>query len=507
MAQISTTVSRSITNILTDVIDGKYPVHIGSKENNLFGDGVSVFLGENRVTSPNERTRNIVTMAPRATILIKKKAFSTFKHTNDLQWLDKTEKMLLRATKSLFAYKVAQIRAYESLTKVEDFFRETGEVNLNLFLSLIDQAQYITATSDEVGEINNIGDLGNLLIDTVGNALAEVSYDAMKNDVLKLMERDAFSQDNSLTTWIVDPNNTDNYSTGPGTGVIELGLFTSFSTSTSLNSDPQSASIELSDPYRVMNITEEDIEIAIDEALNGTLGLLSELASGNPDLPPVDGRSIVSAGIELFASNTDNFFPNLVASLDNTINVDYIRDRLRVFYLGKSIINPADGVHFYIRSNKGLVNYGSDDDVIDSDLYEIDEIILEAERNLFTDKQIDLETFKKLRQFSDNSFAMHHVFGGYVTRTSESFGGGQWTLKVDCVDNMGWLTWSKFTIEPALQDPQGILEDPLTPFELKVDATGTVLSASGPQLLDENKELLRSGLISYDSGILNSQRK
>jgi hypothetical protein len=425
--------------------------------------------------------------------------------------MDRTEKMLLRATKALFAYKVAQIRAYESLSKVEDFFRETGEVNLNLFVDLLDQAKYLTATEDEVGDVNNLGDVANLLIETVGNALSEVAYDAIKNDVLKLLEREAFSGDNSLTTWIVDPNSTDNYSTGPGTGVIELGTFVSFNTNAGLSSDPQQASIELVDPYRIMNITEDDIEIALEEALNGTIGLLSELASGNPDLPPVDGRSIVSAGIELLGPNAlaekpfGDVIPNLLAEFDNTINVDYIRDRLRVFYLGKSIINPADGVHFYIRSNKGLIDYSLEESPVDSDFFEIDETILEAERQLFTNKQIDFKTFKKIRQFSDNSFAFRHVFGGYVTRTSESFGGGQWTLKVDCIDNMGWLTWSQFMIEPALQDPQGVLEDPLTPFELKTDSTGRILSAGGPELLDENKELLRSGLISYDSGILNGQ--
>ena len=43
------TISASIQNILTDVLNGKFPVRISTNERNLFGDGVSVFLGEDRV--------------------------------------------------------------------------------------------------------------------------------------------------------------------------------------------------------------------------------------------------------------------------------------------------------------------------------------------------------------------------------------------------------------------------------------------------------------------------
>lgn len=495
MAKFTTTLGRSISNILTDLINGKYPIKIdGVKEDNLFGDGVSVLLGENKVISSTPNTRNVVHLAPRATILIKKKAFSTLKDTNDIQWMDRTERMFLRATKTLFAYKVAQIRAYESLTKLENVFKDTGEVSLNLFISLLDQAKFLSVPTATSNGIDNFSDVANLVVNAISNTLSEVAYDGIKQDLLKLLERNAFAGDNELTTWIVDPNNTDNYLTGPGTGVIELGCFTSFNTDTNLNSDSQGASIEIVDPYRLMNITEDDIELAIEEALSGTVGLLKELISGDPSTPALDTKSIVSSGLELFG----------LGQFDGTLDMDYVRDRLRVFYLGKTIINAADGVHFYIRGNKGVNNYNNDD-YYDEDYYNIDESILEAERVLFTNKKIDFETFKKIRKYSDNSFAYRHVFAGFVTKITEVFNSGQWTLNVTCTDNMGWLKWSKYMNSPALQDPQGILEDPLTPFQIKTDDTGGVLSAAGPQLLDENKELLRSGLLSYDSGILNGQ--
>jgi len=484
------TISLSIKNILADVRNGKFSVRCPvPSESNLFGAGVSVRLGESRTAAITPKERAIVTLSPRASILIKKKAFSTFKHVNDLQWMDRTEKLLLRSTKSLFAYKVAQIRAYESLTKVEDIFEQTSEINLSLFAELLHNSQFLTVDPS----IDRTRSDFNQLLSALGNTLADAGYDDVKEDVLMILERNAFASDLTFTTWIVDPNNTNNYETGPGTGVIEVGMYSSFTTLINLNSEPSSASFSLEDPYRIMNITEADIEVAIEEALVGTIGLLTELS--NPEVPAIDTRSIVGAGLEILGLGT----------LDPEINVDYIRDRMRIFYLGKPFINAGDGVHFYIRGNKTVENFSSQEEIFDRDFLSVDETIFEAERILFTKGKLDLETYKNLRQFSDSSFAMRHVFGGYITRISETWNNGQWILKVNCIDNMGWLQWSRFMIEPALQDPQGVLEDPLTPYEIKTDATGMILSAGGPQLLEENKSLIKSGLLFYDSGILNGQ--
>jgi hypothetical protein len=493
--KFGSTINRSISNILTDALNGKYPVNVGgSKENNLFGDGVSVTLGENKVSSAKGSTRNIVAMAPEASILIKKKAFTTFKDYNDIQWLDRTEKMLLRATKTLFAFKVSQIRAYESLTKLENAFTKTSEIDLSLFIELLHNSKYLSVADENLKDLRTL----ELIVGAVNaalNSVADVAYDDIKEDILRLLERNAFSGTNNLTTWIVDPNDKDQYGIGPGTGVIELGTFTSFKVGLNLNSDPNSASFEMLDPYRIMIISEEDIELAIQEALVGTLGLLNDMIHGDGNISQVDPRSIVASGVELLG----------LGGLDGTLDVNYIRDRLRVFYLGRSIVNPGDGIHFYIRGNKNLFDHGDQKESLDPDYFNIDESILEAERILFTSGKIDFQTYKNIRQYSDNSLSMRHVFAGMVLRSSESWSGGSWSLSITCNDNMEWLKWSRFVIQPALQDPQGFLEDPLTPYEIKTDATGAILTAGGTQLLEENKELLKSGLLFYDSGILNGQ--
>ena len=151
----SNTVVYKFKNILADALNGKYPVRYSTdplentllRESNLFGYGVKTQLGQDRVLASTPNERNISIISPKASILIKKKAFSNFKSNNDIQWLDKTEKMLLRATKALFAYKVTQIRAYESLTKMESFFQESSEISLNLLVELFHNAQFLTAQS------------------------------------------------------------------------------------------------------------------------------------------------------------------------------------------------------------------------------------------------------------------------------------------------------------------------------------------------------------------------
>jgi hypothetical protein len=484
-------IHNSIDNILTSALRGDYPLFIGGNtESNLFGSGVSVDIGNNMVTSTDPKTRNIISMSPRASVLIKKKAFSSFKQANDIQWMDRTEKMLLRATKALFAYKVAQIRAYESLTKFEDFFTRTQEINLNLFAELLHNAQFLEVPEQDV--VNTSIEGFNLLVNATATSLTDAAYDEVKDDVLRLVKRNAFGSEFNFTTWFVDPDNSDNYTTGPGTGVIEIGMFTNFACGAS-------ASFELEDPYRIAVINEDDIEVAISEALSGTLGLFDALASGEIEATEFDAKSVVAAGVEMLNDWTG------APSFDSTLDMDYVRRQLRKFYLGKNYINAGDEVYIFIRGNRTRLDYTDPSFVLQRDELKIDETILEAERNLLTNKKIDLETYKKIRKLSDNALSMQCVFGGYVEKTNRTFNEGRWSLNISCTDNMGWLTWSRFMIEPALQDPQGILEDPLTPYEIKRDASGTPLTGGGVELLDENKELLRTGLLTYDSGILNGQ--
>lgn len=609
-------VVQTVQRAQRDILNGvnlaylKYPVPDtvgGGRSDSLVNTGAAIFLDQNQANSITPDTRNIVSLSPEATILIKKKAFSSLKSGNDLRFMDKTEKMLLRATKALFAYKVQQIRVYESLTKFENYFSETGSYSLNLLASLMNEAtkldlnklgytedQYVEKrfnnwlveksiydpqggfsvisrspggrvafdTEDAIDDgdpyLTNSMYLNQIpasnarriikekkdslrkeyrTIDTnvsnIGSSISSADnetwnngdfweqleiglsysggvqkYDAISKDLIEIIRRNTFSIDNSLTTWIVDPDDPQNWTLGPGTGVIELALFDSFSTETNNSTSPSSASFSLAYPYRIGTILEDDIEMAILEAVEGTAGLFDNMLNGDlrgngqsSGAVPFDASSVASAIFESAG----------LGGLDGSLDMDYIRDRMRVFYLGKSIMSPPDPVHFYIRGNRSFENntdpglgLPNDSSGFNKEYLQIDEAILKAEYQLYTTQSISYDDYKAIRGRQDTSFGMIHVFGGFITGVTESFSGGFWKLSASCTDNMQWLNWSQYAINPSLSDPKNILEDPVTPYTLVKDELGQIVP-SQRDLLHENKMLLRSGLLSYDSGILAGQ--
>ena len=360
---------------------------------------------------------------------------------------------------------------------------------------MIREATFLKTKTEDIESMFNsesfISDIGSLI-----NRSQEYKKSfEYTTDILELVRRNYFSSDNFLTTWIIDPSNPDPYGLGPGTGVMELGLFTNFSANISLDSNPSSGSFGTENPYGIGVIKEEDIEFAIQEALTGEYNLFRRLIEG--DMQSYDSLTET-------AVNTGSLSSSLMtlASFtgDGTIDLDYIRQQLRVFYVGKQYINVADGVHFYVSSNRS--KYSIKDNSFNKSYSEIDEIVLEAERRLMGMENIDIETYKEIRKNSEDSFSMTHIFGGYVTKCSDSYNSGKYTATFNCTDNMGWLKWSRYLKSPALEEIHGPLEDPLTPFKFTVDDQNTPLSNAGFDLLDENKELLSSNLLSYDSGLL-----
>lgn len=493
-----------------DLLSGTIPGYVNYNSGSLVGTGVSIYFNQDSSQSIDLDTRNHVALSPEATILVKKKAFSTLKSGNDLRFMDKTEKMLLRATKALFAYKVQQIRAYESLTKFNDFYDKNSAYDLCALATLVNESNVLESIANENNEYTVYSggknrkevSLGEEFKQFVGDTLFGEDHSKRAEDIKEIIKRKLFSQDKNLTTWIVDNSSAENEILGPGTGVIELTLFKSFNTVTDNSSNPSSASINLSYPYRIGNIIEADIELAIEEALNGTLGILSSLTDGPPRNDSgyltgqtLDGVSALSAAFELAGEDT----------FETAIDTDYVRKKLKTFYLGKPFISASDIVHFYIRGNRTFTEYNSAaKGSFDLEFLKIDDAILKAEYQLYTNQAISYDEYKAMRSLNDNSFGMTHVYAGVVTDTSETFSGGFWDLKINCTDNMSWLKWSRYQSEPAVSDPKNILEDPLTPFELSKDTDGSIIG-SKRELLYENKQLLQSGLLRYDSGLLAGQ--
>jgi hypothetical protein len=179
-------------------------------------------------------------------------------------------------------------------------------------------------------------------------------------------------------------------------------------------------------------------------------------------------------------------------------DVDHARRNLRKHYLGKSIIQPMDGVHVYIRSNtlrssditgpiSSQINGSSFIRAFRDDQTASDAFLQEEMRQFgLSDMHLPLDLYRQLRTGSFMRNAGMHVFGGLISRVEERYSADKgYVLDVAGESNMKWLKMSRVNVSPSLTQTQGLLEDPLTPFQIETDP-GTGLVVSQPALLQEN---------------------
>ncbi len=199
----------------------------------------------------------VLLQEPNATVLFKKRMFSSVNENYRPDFMDADEKLYYKAMKILFQNKCRQISALEKLSKIQKITESVGNVSdqlMPLIFSLTDDAGsgFSVGGPDLFGGINSNGAIG---------------------DFTKVIDRlrrvYAFNTPNKLTTWITDPTNLFQSQFGQGTGVIEITNFTSLTTTVGLDiKSPGSFSMNIVDPYESMLITEYDIERALSDATN-----------------------------------------------------------------------------------------------------------------------------------------------------------------------------------------------------------------------------------------------
>jgi len=197
------------------------------------------------------------------------------------------------------------------------------------------------------------------------------------------------------------------------------------------------------------------------------------------------------------------------------VDIKYARRQLRIFYLGKNIVQPMDGIHVYMRGRtfrdsellgplNHLLNGSSFVRSFATNAEASDAVLQEEMRQFNLDNAgIPLDLYRALRSGSLLRNAGTHIFGGLVSTVSESYNAnsGKYILNVSGESNMKWLNLSKVNTAPSLDQPQGVLEDPLTPLDLKIDdATGLIIG--NPGLSAENKKKL----LYFDSGINKGEK-
>ncbi len=193
----------------------------------------------------------ILTQQPDATVLIKKRMFSSIAENFRPDFMDADEKLYYRTIKVLFQNKCNQIAKLETLAKIQKITSIVGQVD-NYMIPLILSVAESLKDDYEGNEFNSTGETDSLI---------KVS------DRLKRIY--GYNITSPYTNWIVDSTNLLKSQYAEGTGVLEITNFTNISSSVSTDmSSPGSCRFTIMDPYEAMLITEYDIEKAIADATN-----------------------------------------------------------------------------------------------------------------------------------------------------------------------------------------------------------------------------------------------
>lgn len=514
--------------------------------------------------------RKVITQKPKATVFIKKRMFDSLRGNFDIDFMDEEEKLFLRAAKLLMQRKCNEIAFYENLISLEGMLDSNGFLEIDAFLDqYLDNFFRVLELGFGVGELVGLDDLESAvesivasIAPTTGGEFVASSYEIVKK-LISLYRINRESRANKFTTWIVDPTNFDFGNLGPGVGVIELNLITRLATNCGISTGSGNCSMTIVDPYRLLMVSESDIEIAMREAASFTSSASQVMAAaGNLLLRQAEildqeiNRSRRERGLseinfevqfnnqpaqavlvetqEFFNASTvneitseqalnpverakaiqvlsalDSYRSQQANALENLKfvgkDLSSLRKKMRKEFLGQPIIQHMDAIHVFINSDTRFdtTNYSNNPrEKLKSLENELDSISAKAifeEWEVIAKGAIPFALYQLIRRpdvFRGDGVS---VFAGLVNDVGMSYTAqdGKFSISIVAADNTHYLTLTRINTAPSAKQSEGILNDPLTPFDLQVDPSSGLLTEA-PELSSENKS--RLGLIRFDEG-------
>jgi len=197
-----------------------------------------------------------------ATVLVKKRMFSSIAENYRPDFMDSDEKIYYKAMRILFQNKCNQISALEQLGKIQQVTSAVGSVANQLVPVIITLADMAN---------NGYASGGNAFGLFPGGSNPFTTQDATSffSVVDRLRVLYAYNQTAPYTTWLTDPTDLFQSTLGGGDGVIEITNFTNINTNVGVDLGTSgSFSLSIMDPYESMLITDYDIEVALSDATN-----------------------------------------------------------------------------------------------------------------------------------------------------------------------------------------------------------------------------------------------
>lgn len=202
------------------------------------------YIEDGFIRNVRPRLRQIVHQQPDITVVFKKRMFSSLKENFRPDLLEEKERLFIRASKILIQNKCKLIAAYERLTKIEQVSKESGQFNTALLPMALES-------------IN--------VLETFGSKFIK-SED--KSDLERVRKMLSLVDSSDFTSYITYNDSPFRSTTGEGDGVFELTTIASVNTSISNELGAGNASLSIEDPYKLLIVTDDDIEAALNDASN-----------------------------------------------------------------------------------------------------------------------------------------------------------------------------------------------------------------------------------------------
>jgi len=299
----------------------------------------------------------------------------------------------------------------------------------------------------------------------------------------------------------------------------------------------------ITNPNSLLSAKVVAIITTIGEQINFTYDAgfgLGELGGGGVTVGQeslVGGPNVFDQGLQ--PGNEVNLFSQVVNTLYSGIQLklnsqnitkqnsnvtNYARNKLRLHYNGKSLIQPMDQIHIYIGSkarldNKiigglqgaftglGFLQQLSNTAAGFKDSFQAlfnpnANANFQLEKTVLVGADFPNWLWTLLRNMFVTETSGVHVFGGVAQQPDSGYNNGSYKLNISGKDMSHYLEQGRVNFKPAASVFNGPLYDPLTPFKTSIDVTTDVTKTNAVDLLDENKQILATNSIKFKAGHL-----
>lgn len=226
-------------------------------------------------------------------------------------------------------------------------------------------------------------------------------------------------------------------------------------------------------------------------------------------------------------SMLDRFISDLSTTNTDLIrDIEYARERMRLFYNGRFIISAQDVVHIFVKSDTreddSITGVNTDSvagnsknllSLFNTNLQNLSSIFNSKSDSRYGYEDVEKDVmlgpdfpnwlWKMFKNDYTNEAEGVQVFQGLVNNPTVTFSGGSYKLSCSCSDNTSYLKFGVVNFKPAVDVIDDELYDPLTPYDVDFESPeekfGSNILKNFP-LLSGNRELFNIPIFKAKSG-------